>query len=822
MREKILLSENWLFHLGDVQIASPRAKGPVYMQAKTEAFRIGPACVGYKDCPDDFGKKGELTGDNWERVTLPHDYTILQEPKRENNYSLGGFRYENAWYRYHFRVGEVDKDKRICFYFEAVALQAVVYCNGCFLEKNDSAYTSFEIDVTDFLRFEEDNVLAVYVKADGRHEGWWYDGAGIYRPVWMVKTEKVSVDLYGVSIKPKNRQEEKWLVPVEVTVRNDDIVPRRISVKTVLRPPQGEQVAEAQTLCVAPRKGKETVTLQMEVEAPSLWDVDNPVLYQAETTICEEVRSHEQGELYKEGRELDHVTESFGFRSIAFDADRGFFLNGRRVLLKGVNMHQDYGLTGRAVPERVQRYRLKLLKEMGCNAFRCSHYPHSQVTMDALDEMGFLVIAETRTFSSGPEGLKELEMLVKRDRNRPSVILWSVGNEEPIIGEEAGKRIAETMKAFVQDLDSSRPVTMAVCHNPLNAPGVPVFEVLGINYRLYELDEFHRKYPKMPLLSTECCATGTTRGWYFPENKERQYLPAYDRDYTDDFIARERTWKFLMERPWIGGCFQWDGIEHRGEAVYPRLCSQSGAIDLYLQKKDAFYQNQAYWREEPMVHLLPHWNFEGHEGEEIRVVAYTNCPEAELYLNGESQGLREIESYGHGEWKVAYVPGRLEVIARRDGLEAARDAVETSGKAYRLRLRLEEEGVVADGRDVAILTCWVEDEQGVPVPDAEPVITFFTNELGEVAGTGSDISDHVPPACSVRRMRAGLCSVLVRAGRKSGKLLVWAKAEGLKRARLEILLREGKGEDAFPVSGYRNGTAPEDDDGTGTERRRNG
>lgn len=223
-----------------------------------------------------------------------------------------------------------------------------------------------------------------------------------------------------------------------------------------------------------------------------------------------------------------------------------------------------------------------------------------------------------------------------------------------------------------------------------------------------------------------------------------------------------------------------------------------------------------------MIHLLPHWNFEGHEGEKIRVVAYTNCPEVELYLDGESQGLREIESYGHGEWKVAYVPGRLDAIARRDGREAARDAVETSGKAYRLRLRLEEEGVVADGQDVAILTCWGEDEQGVPVPDAEPVITFFTNELGEVAGTGSDISDHVPPACFVRRMRAGLCSVLARAGRKSGKLLVWAKAEGLKSARLEILLREGKGEDAFPVSGYRNGTEPKDDDGTGTERRRNG
>ena len=770
------MTDGWVFHQGDIGQYEPRDKGAVYMQAKTEAKRIGPASWHFRDVPDDFSADRELSATHWERVRVPHDYIIAQKPDRKNNFALGGFHYENAWYRYHFHLTDADRDKRISFYFEGVATHCVVYVNGCTLWKNECGYTSFEVDVTDFVSFAEDNVVAVYVDAVSQHEGWWYEGAGIYRPVWMIKTELVSVDLYGVYVHPEKKAGSCWNVPVEVTVRNDTMEEKTVRIETMILDPMGNVAAVLEACGTVALKDKETFFMIGEVAEPLLWDVENPRLYTAFTRI------------YEEEILLDETSDRFGFRTLQFDAEKGFFLNGKHVYLKGVNCHQDYGLTGKAVPERVQYYRLRLLKEMGANAFRTSHYPHSQITMDALDEMGFLVLDETRWFSSSEEGKRQLEMLVKRDRNHPCVILWSIGNEEPFAVEDRGLRISRSLSALVKKLDGTRPVTAAIDREPSKAVSVKALDVLGINYHLDEYEPTHKKYPKLPLVATECCATGTTRGWYFASNADKQYLPAYDRDVDELFLSRERTWKFLKAHPYIMGCFQWDGIEHRGEAVYPRLCSQSGALDLYLQKKDAFYQNQSHWTDAPMAHLLPHWNWEGREGEEIRVVAYTNCQELELFLNGVSRGRKRIEPYGHGEWNVAYAPGTLEVKGYRAGEAVCADRVKTSGAPARLRLRLEDDGIKADGEDVAILTCCVEDADGTVVPDAAPYVSFFTNEFGSILGTGSDISDQTPPACSERKMRAGLISVAVRAGKTKGMLRVWAKADGLAMASLEVPL----------------------------------
>lgn len=778
MREKILLDAGWRFHLGDIEETEILDKGPVYMQAKTREKRTGPAGKGFKDIPNDFSDSDEITALSWREVRIPHDYMIEQPPLKEHNFTLGGMKYENAWYRYHFTLTENDRKKRIALYFEGIAVQSVIWLNGQLLHRNYSGYNSFEVDITDFVDFESENVLAVYVDATSRREGWWYEGGGIYRPVWMIKTDWVSVDLYGVHVCPQKKEGTSWEVPVEVTLRNDGTKARRVVVETGLYDPDGQPAAVWRQETALAEKAKKTVRGTMQVENPRLWDVDSPERYKAVTRI------------FQGGKEIDQVTEKFGFRTIRFDAEEGFFLNGRHVYLKGVNCHQDYGLTGKAVPGRVQRYKLKLIREMGANAFRCSHYPHSEETMEALDEMGFLVMDEVRHFSSSPEALEQLEMMVKRDRNRPCVILWSIGNEEPGAVTESGLRIAQTMKACVKRLDDSRPVTTAVCHNPTQAPVVQGMEVLGLNYQLHNLDKLHEKYPQLPLVSTECCATGTTRGWYFSDDPARGYLSAYDKDTSADFLSRERTWKYLMERPWVMGCFQWDSIEHRGEAAWPRLCSQAGAIDLYLHKKDAFYQNQSHWLDKPMIHLMPHWNFEGMEGSLIRVAAYTNCEEAELFLNGKSMGRKAIEPYGHGEWSVAYEPGTLLAVGYRKREEAARDQAETSGRPEALRLRLEDEGVTADGKDVAILTCYAVDAKGRPVPDAACEISFAANGLGRILGSGSDVCDSVPPAWPVRRMRAGLCSLAVQAGTKSGMLKVWATSAGLKSAVLEIALKE--------------------------------
>ena len=769
MREKISWNRDWRFHEGDISVPVQVYKGASYMQAKTEREKTGPGAWLYPDSPDSYEEEGMLPSEKWKYVTLPHDYIIGQIPNAENNNALGYFRYGNAWYRKHFTLDEADKDRRLSVYFEGIAVESTIYVNGCLIKRNFCGYTSFEVDITDFVRFDRENVLAVYVDATRTHEGWWYEGAGIYRPVWLIKTEKVYIDLWGVYVRPVyDEAAGMWNTSLEVTLCNSGIQDRKVQVINRILSPEGKCVCttsdEAVVLAGEDIKCKTDFT----IKEPFLWDVDNPYQY----TVATQVEDA--------GCQIDSMQTRFGFRTLRFDAEKGFFLNGRHVLIKGVCCHQDYGLTGKVLPERVAGYRLKLLKEMGVNGYRTSHYPHSEAAMDALDEMGFLVMDETRWFSSSEEGRAQLEMLVKRDRNRPSVILWSIANEEPLSKTEAGIKITRSLRTLVKRMDPDRPVTAAISTDPLHAPAAGELDVLGINYNLEQYDEIHRKFPALPIVASECCATGTTRGWYGQDDESRGYLYGYDRDTNEWFRGREHTWRFLTQRPYVMGCFQWAGIEHRGETIWPRLCSQSGAIDLYLQKKDAFYQNQSHWCDNPMIHLLPHWNWEGQEEEEILVYAYTNCEEAELFLNGRSLGRQEIARPGHGEWRVPYEAGKLYVKGFREGKCAAEDMRETTGKAVRLKLHVDEgEQIWADGADVAILSCYCVDEKGREVPDASFEIFFESEGPGKIEATGSDVSDHIPPAFPVRRMRAGRCSILVRAGEEAGEIKIRARAEGL-------------------------------------------
>lgn len=778
MREKLSFNDGWLFHLGEISQELPGYKGAAYSQAKTERARIGAACRYHYDKVDPYDPSEELTQEIWKNVSLPHDYTIAQEPKPQYNNARGYFKYENAWYRKHFHMDSSDKEKRVSLYFEAVAGYSCIYLNGSLLKRNFSGYNSFEVNITDYIDWDKDNVLAVYVDAVSQHEGWWYEGAGIYRPVWLIKTEKVSVDLWGIYIHPEYRGDDVWDTPIEITVRNDDFSDAIIEVETSLYTQDGKMSGSERSVLSVPAREKATSIQKISVVDPQRWDIESPIRY------CAEVR------LYQDGEEIDSMTEKYGYRTIRFDADEGFFLNERRVEIKGVCCHQDYGLTGRAVPERVQRYRLKLLKEMGCNGYRTSHYAQPEATMEALDAMGFLVMDETRWFESSEEGQRQLGMLIKRDRNRPCVIFWSIANEEAISMVEQGVRIARANKAFVQKLDHTRPVMASISDKPEQGLSTPYYDVIGVNYNYDAFEILHEKYPEMPVVFSECCATASTRNWYLEKDEKRGYYPSYDYWSSNWFRGREYTWKFILERPWVMGCFQWAGIEHRGETIWPRLSSQSGALDLYLQRKDAFYQNQSHWSEKPMVHLLPHWNWRGEEGREKRVVAYSNCERVELYLNGKLIGEKELEPGDHAEWQVEYEPGMLKAVGWIGGEAVAEDIKVTSKSATALKLRLEDEegGIRADGRDVAILTCYVVDEEGNVVPDASPLIAFETNGFGSVEGTGSDISDHIPPGYPVRKMRGGLCSVLVRTGKEAGLLSVYARVEGLATGVIDIRL----------------------------------
>ena len=411
--------------------------------------------------------------------------------------------------------------------------------------------------------------------------------------------------------------------------------------------------------------------------------------------------------------------------------------------------------------------------------------------MDALDEAGLIVMAETRWFESTKEGLEQLETLIKRDRNRPSVFFWSVGNEEPKQTTDAGRRISRRMIERIRQLDPTRWITCAVSNDPDKATVYDDLDVIGINYNHWNYDAVYKKYPDKMIVASECCATGTTRGWYFDDDPQRGYLNAIDHDTNEWFIGRENTWRLFRDRPYISGGFQWIAFEHRGECTWPRLCSQSGAIDLFLQKKDAFYQNQILFQpDRPLIYVLPHWNWAGMEGQPIRVVAYTNCEEAELFVNGKSFGRQKIDRPGHGEWSVPYVAGRVKAIGYNDGKPVAGDARQTTKAPVALSLELENEIEEANGRDIALFTCTCVDEDGREVPDAAAFVRFVSNKRGRIVGTGSDVSDHRPVTDPERRMRAGRISVAVLVGKTAGALTLRAEADGLIPAFLKIDLKE--------------------------------
>ena len=773
MREKICIDDNWLFHLGDFKKQTPKFKGPVYISSKSETQKWGPAARFYDDKSDSYDDDRILSCDCWERVDLPHDYMIIKTPDKGCNNTRGYVEYENAWYRKHLSISKQDEGRRITLLFEGIATQSDIYVNGHIIKHNYCGYNPIEVDITDVLEYDENavNVVAVYTNAEA-HNGWWYEGGGICRHVWLQKTAPVCAETYGLYVLPEKIGDAEWNVSVTASVLNETDTLKTADVSFILL--DGEKViGQAAETVNIDGYGKYEVKTSVSVENPRLWDVCDPYMYSAEVIIS------------VNGTECDRYKTRFGFRTFKFDCDNGFFLNGRRVQINGVCCHEGFGITGRAVPDSIQRYQIKLMKEMGANGYRTSHYPHAEATMDALDENGFIVMNETRFFNPDECSIEQLEMLIKRDRNRPSVFMWSIGNEEPAHRNDIGVRITKRITAAVKRLDRSRPVTSAIDADPLNSPVALCSELIGINYNLQIWDEIKEKYPDTPIYISECCATGTTRGWYYPDNPGLGRFSAYDKDTNRWFMGREKTMAAISERPWIAGSFQWSGIEHRGETVWPRLCSASGAVDLFLNKKDAFYQNQSLWTEKPMVHILPSWNMEEREGENVRVVVYTNCESAELFQDGCSLGRQDVKPMSHAEWNVIYKPGRLTVVGIKNGVEVS-ETIETAGEAKELRMEIVSEMPACGKRDALLIKCSCADCEGRFVPDAEPEVEFFCDNtlIARVSGTGSDNCDHTAANSNKRKMWAGLCSVLVETTGKRGEVTVYAKSPGLRSARI--------------------------------------
>jgi len=723
-RQHSRIDDGWRFALGH---ATDPAKDFDHGQRPfffgKAGFGDGPAAADFEDRP-------------WRRVDLPHDWAV-ELPFSERGSSNHGSKAvgrgfpENSvgWYRRELDIPPAARGRRFTLEFDGVFRDSVVWVNGHHLHREPSGYSGFQVDISDYLNFGGRNVVAVRVDATTQ-EGWWYEGAGIYRHVWLTQTGPLHVAPLGSFVRA-NVDGDRADVAVDTTVRNDGKAEESFALEHELRDPAGRVVARAS---VAARRVAADASLdvaaRLRVKSPQLWSLETPQRYTLTTLV-------------KRGAEVvDRVDTPFGIRTIRFDANQGFFLNGRHVKLQGVNNHQDHAGLGVALPDGMHEARLKMLKAIGVNAIRSAHNPATPELLEACDRLGLLVIDEHRMMGTAPQIRSELERMVKRDRNHPSVILWSVGNEEwAIENSETGTRLTREMQAIVNRLDPTRPATQAASSSG-HAQGTSVgSQVIGLNYKgQHKVDELHKRFPDRPMVITEEGATHATRGVYVTD-PDRVHVAAYDKNTGPNYTASiEEGWRFNAERPFLAGMFVWTGFDYRGETTpfgWPAISSQFGMLDTTGAPKDSGYYLKAAWTAEPMVHLLPHWNWPGREGQPIDVRIYANTDEVELLLNGRSLGRQALQRYGHLQWSVPYEAGSLTARGYRAGKLVATETVATTGEGSAVRLSVDRAKLHAGSDDVALVTVNVVDREGRVVPTAGQRIAFETSGPVRLIGMGN-------------------------------------------------------------------------------------
>ena len=712
------LDQGWRFHLGHAaDIQQDFMSGTEYFNYLTKAKGIhneGP----YTEKFDD---------QDWQPISIPHDWVETLPYHWQASHSHGhktvGWRYPATsvgWYRCSFDVPQEELGKHFEVQFDGIFRNATVWINGFYMGVEPSGYATQIYDITDYLNYGDEGKNVLCVRADATlEEGWFYEGAGIYRDVWMHATPMVHTTTFGTFVHSTlNEHFSSAQMTIDVKVQNSDIRSRRATIVNILVDAEGKEVARTQPAQIA-LDAKQTTqqTFTLHVSQPHLWDTTDPYLYSVRTEVTSEGQT-------------DTYTTRTGIRDVRFDAANGFFLNGQSLKLKGVNMHQDHAGVGAAMPEGVQLWRLRQLKQMGCNAYRASHNPMTPATLDMCDSLGLLVIDEQRLSGVNEEHLRLLTRLIERDRNHPSIILWSDGNEEwGLENNQQGKRVAASMREFTHRLDPTRLVCMA------NAGGgtmIESLEVQGYNYIIQNhVDERHNSHPEWIIVGTEETTACGTRGIYYPEEGR---MPAINRTDTTYENIIERGWKFYAERPWGQGLFYWTGFDYRGEPNplgFPAVGSQFGILDYCGFPKDEAYYLKSWWTNEPVLHIFPHWNLQGHEGEKVSVWAYSNCDEVELRVNGKSLGRKPMPANGHLSWDAIYQPGRVEALGFSGGKRVMRQVIETTGQATQIRVKAEP------SLNVEMLTVELLDAKRRFVPTACDELQISVSGPAHILGVGN-------------------------------------------------------------------------------------
>ena len=777
---------------------------------------------------DDKMSQVDYNDSQWRRLDLPHDWAIEGDFSVSNPSGAGGGALPGGigWYRKHFQLTDGDKYERFFIEFDGVYMNSTVYLNGHQLGFRPYGYSSFEYDLTPYLNKTGDNVLSVKVDNSDQPNSRWYSGCGIYRHVWLTMTHSLHVAHWGTHVETT----AKGNVTITVDLKNES----SLTTKPMIR----HTIFDAQGKVVSTKVGQAT-TQQLKVKKPILWSIDNPYVYQVKTEII----------LNKQV--VDEYYTTTGFRSFKFDVNNGFSLNGKSMKINGVCNHHDLGCLGAALNEDALHRQLAMLKEMGCNAIRCSHNPPAPELLNMCDTMGFIVMDESfdmwrrrktkndyaRFFDEWHE--RDLTDLILRDRNHPSILMWSIGNEvleqwssaeaDTLTLEQANlilnaghdastlakegelsvnSLLTRHLAEIVRRYDTSRPIT-AGCNEP--NPNNHLFksgalDIIGFNYHRQWIKDVPNNFPNMPFIMTESVSALQTRGFYKMPSDSIYIAPSrWDRSFTDPSMmcsaydnfhapwssTHEETWEIVKHTPYCGGQFIWTGWDYIGEPTpygFPARSSYFGIIDLAGFPKDAYYMYQSEWTDKDVLHLFPHWNWI--PGQTIDMWCYYNhADEVELFINGRSQGVRskKDDHQYHVMWRVTFEPGEVKVVARKDGLQVREQVIKTAGSPYQIRLTSNRTHLRADGKNLAFVTVEVVDKEGNLCPNAENQIFFDVEGAATIAGVDNGCQTSMERfKDNHRKAFFGKCLVVLQSAKHQGNIKLTAKGVDLKEATLNI------------------------------------
>jgi beta-galactosidase len=759
----------------------------------------------------------------WRTLDLPHDWSIEGTPDKNapGGGGTGYFPGGTGWYRKTFRLPKDARGQLIWLEFDGVYMNSDVWINGVHLGNRPNGYVSFAYDVTGHL-VPGINVVAVRVDNSRQPNSRWYTGSGIYRHVWLAISDRLHVGHWGTYVTTPRADSAGAEVVVRTRIENDQAQPRRGVLRSVVTDSTGREVARGDTSFSLAAGGKVELEQRLSVESPYLWSVDRPALYSLHSTVRDGSRA------------ADMAVTPFGIRSIAYDEDRGFLLNGRQLKMRGVNLHHEAGGLGAAVPERVWRRRLETLKAMGVNAVRTSHNPPAPGFLALCDSLGLLVMAEAFdewTIGKAPEGYhkyfaewaeRDVTDFERRDRNHPSIVLWSAGNE---IGEQAtpdGVRVLRRLLAVFHREDPTRPVTtgndkIAADSTPATLAFLNALDIVGYNY----VDRWHER---RELFATEdrhdhpdWKMIGTESGTVFQSFDERYSLgddsAVVRPNYDHGMLQAERLWKWITLNDYFAGNFMWTGVDYLGESTWPFKGFASGALDITGVPKDAYYLYQSLWTDRPVLRLFPHWNWAARVGQVIPVLAYTNCNRVELFLNGRSLGEKRLEFPAQGtaggwntyaqprvypttsdlhlSWDVPYQPGVLRAVGkRRDGTVACNAEVRTAGTPAAIRLSVDRDTITTGSGDVAHVSFEIVDSAGTVVPTADNLVSFSASGGSLLLVDNANLRDLEPYRTDRRRAFNGRGLAIVRA-KQPGVLRVSVSADGLKPSNVGVQVVRG-------------------------------